>query len=408
MAAHGVLLTTMYTDDYIIIGSRPFVASEGAAFGADATASVGLGAIKVEKTLQGQRVDTIGYTNDTSVNHTIALSATIFLKMMCAMFIVVPPHVRPGDIVDVRAMQSLASRAIRCADIVHLMAPFSRGFSACLRGVALGTETVRLSGRAYEDLCMWRLVLQLGFHDARWTVIPIGIPLLHRHQPGEDAVQRAHRQAAAADAVVFGDACMQHGNGMGFYVPGAGWNSLDAPDLLRHVAYDGTVIDADINLIEFVASLVGLCAALAWLFAKGGSANQHRHIHIWTDNTSCMSWMLRHRAHHPLHLFLLQVLTFIKVTFNVTVTVGHIPGVVNIYADAASRKFNLDNGSGPRLQGEMESLPRLPWPTALMRDISLAATQPLPDTSSQAHAALTALDGVHGWIVQLRTSSTHC
>ena len=106
--------------------------------------------------------------------------------------------------------------------------------------------------------------------------------------------------------------------------------------------------------------------------------------------------MLRHRAHHPLHLFLLQVLTFIKVTFNVTVTVGHIPGVVNIYADAASRKFNLVNGSGPRLQGEMAALPRLPWPTALMRDISLAATQPLPDTSSQAHPALTALDGVHG------------
>ncbi len=54
--------------------------------------------------------------------------------------------------------------------------------------------------------------------------------------------------------------------------------------------------------------------------------------------------MMMNRSHHPLHLYLLQVVTFLKVTYNVTVTMGHVPGVVNIYADAASRQFKLPNG----------------------------------------------------------------
>ena len=70
--------------------------------------------------------------------------------------------------------------------------------------------------------------------------------------------------------------------------------------------------------------------------------------------------MLTHRAHHPLHLYLLQVVAFVKITYNVTVTAGHVPGVVNVYADAASRAFKLDNGQGPRLREELSRLPRLP------------------------------------------------
>ncbi len=69
---------------------------------------------------------------------------------------------------------------------------------------------------------MWRVILQLGFHNRSWLVLPIRIPLLLRYQLGEDAVQRMHRQAALADDVVFVDACTQHGNGIGFLYPGSG------------------------------------------------------------------------------------------------------------------------------------------------------------------------------------------
>ena len=113
---------------------------------------------------------------------------------------------------------------------------------------------------------MWRVILQLGFNNRSWLVLPIRIPLLLRYQPGEDAVQRMHRQAALADDVVFVDACTQHGNGMGFYIPGVGWNSFNAPDLLQYVGYDGNVADTDVNLLEFVAAIMALCAVIAlWL-----------------------------------------------------------------------------------------------------------------------------------------------
>ncbi len=86
------------------------------------------------------------------------------------------------------------------------------------------------------------------------------------------------------------------------------------------------------------------------------------------------------RSHHPLHLYLLQVVTFLKVACNVTVTMGHVPGVVNIYADAASRKFKLPNGQGPAIRAEMEKLPQIPRATGLLSDISRTAMSRSSDT----------------------------
>jgi len=206
-----------------------------------------------------------------------------------------------------------------------------------------------------------------------------------------------HRQAALADDVVFVDACTQHGNGMGFYIPGVGWNSFNAPDLLQYVGYDGNVADTDINLLEFVAAIMALCAVIALWLRKRKEGDAHRHIHIWTDNTSCLSWMLTHRAHHPIHLYLLQVVAFLKVTYNVTVTAGHVPGEVNVFADAASRNFLLENGKGPELRRELSLLPRVPWPTGLMTAINAVAMRRCSTTSTRVRDALTALVGVRGW-----------
>ena len=119
---------------------------------------------------------------------------------------------------------------------------------------------------------MWRVALQLGFQNRDWLVLPIRIPLLMRYHHNEDAIGRMHRQAASADVVVYVDACTQHGNGMGFYVPGMGWNYFNAPELLLFVGYDGNVAEADINLLEFVAAMIALCAIIAsrLQFRKGG------------------------------------------------------------------------------------------------------------------------------------------
>ena len=400
------LLAGMYTDDYFVFGSLKFVEQAMKDFTADAESRLGVPAVKAEKTLCGNDIDIIGYTNDTTSKHTIGLSRPLFLKMVCAVYVMVALGIRPGDQILVHTLQSLASRAIRSADVVPVMAPFSRGFSSCLKGVSVTATSATLSERAYEDLWMWRVVLQLGFQNRDWLVLPIRIPLLMRYHHNEDAIGRMHRQAASADVVVYVDACTQHGNGMGFYVPGMGWNYFNAPELLQFVGYDGNVAEADINLLEFVAAMIALCAVIvSRLQLRKGGEHAHEHIHIWTDNTSCLSWMMTHRAHHPIHLYLLQVLAFIKVTFNVTVTAGHVPGVVNVYADAASRHFQLDNGQGSRLRREMNLLPRLPWPAVLMTNISAVAMRRCSTTSTRIHDALTALDGVRGWSMQQQMTS---
>jgi len=278
--------------------------------------------------------------------HTIGLSEAIFLKMVCATFVMMPLEIAVGDSVSVKALQSLASRAIRCADVVQVMAPYSRGFSRNLRGCRESDDEVPLSRRAYEDLWMWRIVLEMSWEDRRWTCVPVKVPLLHRHQPGEDGVLRAHRQAAAADHVLYVDACTSHGHGMGFYSPRLGWNSFSFPELGVHRAEEGRESDVDINVLEYVAAIMGFCAVLPLIVHNRQECgdNSHIHVHIWTDNTACMSWMLMHRVEHPLHLFLCQVLSLLRVMFNITLTVGHIPGVKNVVADAASRQSICRSG----------------------------------------------------------------
>ena len=328
--------------------------------------------------------------------------------MVCATYVMMPMDVKVGDLVSVKTLQSVASRALRCADVVHVMAPYSRGFSANLRGVLECVEMVPLTQRAYTDLWMWRVAMKLGFEDRRWLCVPIAVPLLHRYRPGEDGVQRAYRQSAASDQVLYVDACTSHGHGMGFYSPGVGWNSFSFPALCTHRGLTGEPLDVDINVLEYVAAILGFCAVLPSVIhtRRGhGDINAHIHVHIWTDNSSCMAWMLMNRVAHPLHLFLCQVLSLLRVLYHITLTVGHIPGVKNVVADAASRQFDQPERDGPVLD-DLRLLPRLPLPIGLMRDIERAATPGSETTWTSAHAVLTALAGVRGWLTLRSTSST--
>jgi hypothetical protein len=149
----------MYTDDFFVFGSRAFVEDETARFADDAESVVGADAINVKKTIAGTDIDIIGLANDTTATHSIGMSSTIFLKMVCATYVMMPMDVKVGDLVSVKTLQSVASRALRCADVVHVMAPYSRGFSANLRGIHDGVEMVPLTQRAYTDLWMWRVAM---------------------------------------------------------------------------------------------------------------------------------------------------------------------------------------------------------------------------------------------------------
>ena len=53
---------------------------------------------------------------------------------------------------------------------------------------------------------------------------------------------------------------------------------------------------------------------------------------------------------------------------------GHVPGVVNINADATSRQFQLTNGRGPAIMAEIEKLPRGRFTITSWENLVLAGT----------------------------------
>ena len=397
VSKYGASLTTKYTDDFIGFGGTDAMAQERAEFIKDSESIVGHPATAPSKSLWGKFTDTIGMANDT-VAHTIGLTSVMYLKLVCNLFVTIPLSTRVGDLIPIHVMQRMASHAIRCADVVHCMLPYSRGFSACMRGLPESADSAPLYRRAYEDLWMWRVVMQLGYFDTSWLVVPITAPLLLRRQHNEDMAAYWHRQARAADIVAYVDATPKYGNGLGFYVPGMGWNQASIPSLLTLVNYEGEDAERDINLLEFISTITAIVAVVRQLErvrasrGESGRAHKQTHIHVWTDNTACMSWIKRNRALHPLHSFLLQVLTLVSVTFNVIITIGHIPGVVNVYADAASRWFNVTNGEA--IRREMNQQPVIPYSESLMLAIKQISSEGLSNTSSLVHAALMALGGV--------------
>ena len=130
----------MYTDDYFVFGSREFVVAETSGFSVDAESVMGVDAIDTQKTLSGCDIDIIGLANCTTAVHTIGLSETIFLKMLFATLVMMSSDLVVGDSVSVKALRSLASRAIHCADVVQVMAPLL---------VRLLSEPARLSRKRW-------------------------------------------------------------------------------------------------------------------------------------------------------------------------------------------------------------------------------------------------------------------
>ena len=204
---------------------------------------------------------------------------------------------------------------------------------------------------------------------------------------------QALRQANTADFILYGDACTS-ANGLGVYAKDIGWSQYRFTELESYINIDGIQQPIDINVLEFIAAILALVMLVQELQNRN-VATHGLHIHIFSDNTSCLSWMRRHRADHPLHMFLLHMFSFVQVRFGVIVTVGHIPGVINIYADAASRFFDCSIGKEIRTQLQNQ-LPLFPVPMSFMRDIVKAATQQCPSTWQLALDALMALDNVTG------------
>ena len=393
LGAYGTELTTFIIDDFVVAGSQESLSLEIAAITADAIERIGPSPISEEKTLLDHRIEISGnFFNCRS--RTVGISESIFSKMVCVFILQLPWEIPNNFRVEVEFLQRMQSYALSGANIMLALKSFSRGFSANLRQHSSPpTETVALSERSIVDIWIWRIVLLLTLHDVRWITVSLDIPILFQRQPGETLVMQALRQAKSAHYVLYGDACT-NSNGLGVYAKDVGWSKYQLTELDSYISADGVQQPVDINVLEFIAAILSLVMLVEHLQRRGVSTHG-LHIHVFSDNTSCLSWMRRHRADHPLHMFLLHMFSFIQVRFGLIVTVGHIPGVINIYADAASRDFECSDGKEIRSQLQNQ-LPLFPVPISFMRDIVKAATQPCSSTWQLALDALMVLDNATG------------
>jgi len=228
---------------------------------------------------------------------------------------------------------------------------------------------------------MWRLVLRTSWTDTRWLETPCWIPLLMRRLPFEDDAARAFRQEQAAQFVGFADGCTT-GSGIGIYSPGLFWGSTSMSQITTFVNSTGSPTPLDINVIEFTAAVILTAALLSHIRSTDAACT---HVHLWTDNTACRSWITKHRAAHPLHLFLLQVFSHLQLIAGIAVTIGHLPGKINIYADATSRSFLVPNGPEIRaFLAPLEQVSCAPALLSVMEQISVRGFERISETAQEA------------------------
>jgi hypothetical protein len=392
---HGRILSTRYEDDFAGAFSDSAADIEISALELDANARCGTDAVSQTKTIKSQTATILGFLWNTK-NKTVTVSERIFRKVLRLLFLHTPSSPQINDCVSIVTLQRLGSYAIRLSSCLTCLLPFSRGFHAATCRVPFTCPYSKWTERSIGELAIWRAAFTLSLHDYRWLEVPmfqIGI-LCYAPSDGDSSTSpdvresnRSRRQAAIASLVGYGDACTTN-NGLGVYIPDTLWMGMNFQPLSHLLLASGERRAIDINVLEFIAALLTSLALIESL-DKLPSITL-RHIHIWTDNTACLSWMKKHKADHPLHLFLLYVFSFIQIKNRVLITLGHIPGVHNIYADASSRNFICPNGQS--ILRHLLQFPQWFAPPAFMTGIVLASALQSLDISQLVAAALTALE----------------
>jgi len=385
------------TDDIFVFGPISLLHTESELITTDAIRFLGPTAINRVKTVLATTATLNGEYYD-CLNRTVSLSSTMFLKLVSIFFVRIPIDnpLLVGQLISIPLLQKLQSYVLRCSLIMPAMRSFCRSFSANLAGLpSSARHSIPLSARSVTDIQFWRVILQLAVDDSTWITISWTIPPLLRHFPTESQALRHARQARQADFLLYADACTTN-NGIGAYFPGIAWSQAQLISLDSYFDASDQLVPMHINVLEFIAAIVALVQFVQHRLHQGLVVHA-LHLHIWTDNSSCLSWLCDNRSSHPLHLFLLHVFSLLQVQYGLIVTLGHCPGYLNIYSDAASRYFNPSSvPNAPLLQSQLARLPTLLPPIAFIQRIAQVAKTPSFSPSQQAREALTVLGTITG------------
>ena len=343
-------LSDVATDDIIAFGNKALADSSFDFIGAlvgdyDRRGLLGQSAIGIDKDLMGQIIEILGWCVNCQ-NRTIRPNALTLAKLIHSFFVIFSPDPQPGQSIKLRDMQRIAAHAVRSADVITAMLPYSRSFHHATRGYDDPDRPVYLTKRCIHDIAMWRTLLITAMADSAILECPtFAPPLRQRAFPSEPSLEREKRAEMHADIVAYSDASLEATGApcIGGVVPGIAWFNCELPLATSLALKDGSSRDTDINIFEFTALVVTANLAIEALKLTRTDI-RHSHIHILCDNTSSV-WRTRNqRAQHPIYSLLLSTFSLIQIKTGVLITCGYIEGYKNFLADAASRKFKVLNG----------------------------------------------------------------
>jgi hypothetical protein len=354
----GAVLQTTYVDDTVAYAPeeelieviKPLII-------ATSTTVLGPNGTNMKKTKVAPVLTALGFRYD-CIAETIGLTANWFEKLVCTVYEELPQHPAAGQRVKLRQLQRTASYMLRSARVITALRPFSRGVYRNISGAVDNDHTtVRLSSDAVVDIVAFRDVLRACWHDTRCLCVPMTTPPLTTRADGESNEDLWRRQAAAASEIIHVDACTDRVDsqnddwGAGWVVTPQGsdvptaYGIYSIPRLSPHMAGPVAQHTDTINVYEFLAALVAVTTVALGDRPSSTPAGAQRHIHVWTDNTSCLSWLISKKSKHPLIISLLRMYADVQVRSGLLLTMGHIPGKINTMADAASRGFQTPSGS---------------------------------------------------------------
>ena len=201
-----------------------------------------------------------------------------------------PLTLRVGDRVSVKQLQRAGSTMSSTALTIIPMKPYTRAVHDNYAG-ADDADVVRLSALSFANFVMWRVILTMGFNDARLLSVSWYLPL-YAHMPhGTDPDTWSLRMSAQADLVGTRMRCTTP-FGMTLAPlrlqemtrsPAVPWLGEEVPRDIQYRTADGKPHALDINLFEAIAVIACLIMIVQHMILQ-------RPRPTYTNDNSSASW----------------------------------------------------------------------------------------------------------------------
>ena len=241
------------------------------------------------------------------------------------------------------------------------LSQLQRQLAAARHSVKLPSR-INLSAASLGELSMWRIMLAAGLAKRDIWTCPLAF---------------IQRNSGPTELHMVTDAALLHGGG--YLLTGVSFGHwLWSPE--EHQFFSN--FEGHINVLELEVLVLAVVANLKHL--------KDRYLHVQIDNTSALSWANALQAKSPAAQPWARLLLLACVSYNIHLSVTHIPGVDNVVADDLSR--NVQTTLSRLAQQDLSCPPILEPAVRLALSQTTSGHGGLWEQWSQAHDVLISQD----------------